>query len=133
MEAVVPWAELEAPVEPHYPKAGSGQQRHSHNSGTIVDPAIVAAPSSTDNSTGERAPETHRTKKGNQWHFGMKAHIGVIRKRERRILSARRRPAFPMCICCLTYRMARRRKSGAMRGIKGRPRRFARPRPMRKI
>jgi IS5 family transposase len=45
--------------------------------GTIVDATIVAAPSSTKNSTGERDPEMHQTKKGNQWHFGAKAHIGV--------------------------------------------------------
>jgi IS5 family transposase len=45
--------------------------------GTIVDATIIAAPSSTKNSTGERDPEMHQTKKGNQWHFGMKAHIGA--------------------------------------------------------
>ena len=45
--------------------------------GSIVDATIIAAPSSTKNSTGERDPEMHQTKKGNQWHFGMKAHIGV--------------------------------------------------------
>ncbi len=45
--------------------------------GTIVDATIIAAPSSTKNSTGERDPEMHQTKKGNQWHFGMKAHVGV--------------------------------------------------------
>ncbi len=45
--------------------------------GTIVDATIIAAPSSTKNSTGGRDPEMHQTKKGNQWHFGMKAHIGV--------------------------------------------------------
>ena len=45
--------------------------------GSIVDATIIAAPSSTKNSTGERDPEMHQTKKGNQWHFGMKAHIAV--------------------------------------------------------
>jgi IS5 family transposase len=45
--------------------------------GSIVDATIIAAPSSTKNATGERDPEMHQTKKGNQWHFGMKAHIGV--------------------------------------------------------
>jgi IS5 family transposase len=45
--------------------------------GTIVDATIIAAPSSTKNQDGERDPEMHQTKKGNQWHFGMKAHIGV--------------------------------------------------------
>ena len=45
--------------------------------GSIVDATIIAAPSSTKNIEGERDPEMHQTKKGNQWHFGMKAHIGV--------------------------------------------------------
>ncbi len=46
-------------------------------SGTAVDATLIAAPSSTKNKDGQRAPEMHQTKKGNQWHFGMKAHIGV--------------------------------------------------------
>jgi IS5 family transposase len=45
--------------------------------GSIVDATIIAAPSSTKNATGARDPEMHQTKKGNQWYFGMKAHIGV--------------------------------------------------------
>lgn len=45
--------------------------------GTVVDATLIAAPSSTKNQSGERDPEMHQTKKGNQWHFGMKAHIGV--------------------------------------------------------
>ena len=45
--------------------------------GTIVDATIIAAPSSTKNRDGERDPEMHQTRKGNQWFFGMKAHIGV--------------------------------------------------------
>ena len=45
--------------------------------GTVVDATLIAAPSSTKNSSGERDPEMHQTKKGNQWYFGMKAHIGV--------------------------------------------------------
>ena len=45
--------------------------------GTIVDATIIAAPSSTKNADGQRDPEMHQTKKGNQWHFGMKVHIGV--------------------------------------------------------
>ena len=45
--------------------------------GSIVDATIIAAPSSIKNSTGQRDPEMHQTKKGNQWHFGMKAHIAV--------------------------------------------------------
>jgi transposase, IS5 family len=45
--------------------------------GTVVDATLIAAPSSTKNSSGERDPQMHQTKKGNQWHFGMKAHIGA--------------------------------------------------------
>jgi len=45
--------------------------------GTAVDATLIAAPSSTKNKDGRRDPEMHQTKKGNQWHFGMKAHIGV--------------------------------------------------------
>jgi IS5 family transposase len=45
--------------------------------GTIVDATIISAPSSTKNRTKARDPEMHQTKKGNQWYFGMKAHIGV--------------------------------------------------------
>jgi transposase, IS5 family len=160
MEQVVPWPELLALVEPHYPKAGNGRQpaglsimlrtyflqqwfgfsdpgmeeafydspalrrfagvdlgvaaapdettilrfRHlleqhelcgqildtvNHylaskgiriGTGTIVDATMINAPSSTKNSTGKRDPEMHQTKKGNQWYFGAKAHIGVDSK-----------------------------------------------------
>ena len=45
--------------------------------GTIVDASIINAPSSTKNRKKERDPEMHQTRKGNQWYFGMKAHIGV--------------------------------------------------------
>ena len=45
--------------------------------GTAVDATLIAAPSSTKNKSGERDTEMHQAKKGNQWHFGMKAHIGV--------------------------------------------------------
>ena len=45
--------------------------------GSIVDATIIAAPSSTKNASGGRDPEMHQTKKGDQWHFGMKAHVGV--------------------------------------------------------
>lgn len=47
------------------------------STGTIVDATIIDAPSSTKNKDGERYPEMHQTRKGNQWYFGMKAHIGV--------------------------------------------------------
>ena len=45
--------------------------------GTVVDATLIAAPSSTKNHSAERDPEMHQSKKGNQWYFGMKAHIGV--------------------------------------------------------
>ena len=160
MNQVVPWSELEALVEPHYPKAGNGRRpvglgimlrtyfvqqwfnlsdpgveealydstslrrfvgvdlgvapapdetsvcrfRHlleKHDlgglmleavnvhleakgiritTGTIVDATIIHAPSSTKNSTRERDPEMHQTRKGKQWYFGLKAHIGVDSK-----------------------------------------------------
>ena len=48
--------------------------------GTIVDATIISAPSSTKNKTGKRDPEMHQAKKGKQWYFGMKAHIGVDSK-----------------------------------------------------
>ena len=47
--------------------------------GTLVDATLIAAPSSTKNAKRERDPEMHQTKKGNQWYFGMKAHIGADR------------------------------------------------------
>ena len=45
--------------------------------GTIVDATILSAPPSTKNKAKERDPEMHQTKKGNAWHFGLKAHVGV--------------------------------------------------------
>ena len=45
--------------------------------GTAIDATLIAAPSSTKNQGGERDPEMHQTKKGNQWYFGMKLHIGA--------------------------------------------------------
>ena len=160
MEQVVPWRELCALVEPHYPKAGNGRRpvgvermlriyflqqwfnlsdpaveealydsaalrefvgidlgsepapdettvckfRHlleEHalgermlgtvnlhlqakgvriTTGTIVDATIIQAPSSTKNREQQRDPEMHQTRKGKQWYFGMKAHVGVDSK-----------------------------------------------------
>ncbi len=45
--------------------------------GTVVDTTLISAPNSTKNDKGERDPEMHQSKRGDQWHFGMKAHIGV--------------------------------------------------------
>ena len=49
-------------------------------SGTIVDATIIAAPPSTKNAEGKRDPEMHQTKKGKDWHFGMKAHVGTDKR-----------------------------------------------------
>lgn len=49
-------------------------------SGTIVDATIIAAPSSTKNASQARDPEMKQTRKGNNWHFGMKVHIGTDRR-----------------------------------------------------
>jgi len=160
MEQVVPWAELEALIEPHYPNGENGRppvglsimlrvyflqqwfnlsdpgaeealyespalrhfagvdlgrapapdestilqfrhllERHELGeamlatvnrylenqgiritTGTIVDATIIHAPSSTKNQSGERDPEMHQTRKGKQYYFGLKAHIGVDSK-----------------------------------------------------
>ena len=45
--------------------------------GTIVDATLIAASPSTKNEAGKRDPQMHSSKKGNQWYFGMKAHVGV--------------------------------------------------------
>ncbi|MBB5421335.1 IS5 family transposase [Paraburkholderia atlantica] len=45
--------------------------------GSAVDATLISAPTSTKNGSGTRDPEMHQTKKGNQWYFGMKAHVGV--------------------------------------------------------
>jgi transposase, IS5 family len=95
MNRVVPWAALVKLVGPHYPKGATGrppmgievmlrtvndlltQQGLLLKSGTAIDATLISAPSSTKNADAERDPEMHQAKKGNQWHFGMKAHIGV--------------------------------------------------------
>ncbi len=64
------------------------QEVHQHletqglkvSTGTIVDASIINAPSSTKNAEQKRDPDMHQTRKGNQWYFGMKAHIGVDSK-----------------------------------------------------
>ena len=56
------------------------QKRLLLKSGTIVDATIIEAPPSTKNEEGARDPEMHQTKKGKDWHFGMKAHVGTDRR-----------------------------------------------------
>ncbi|MBK8122943.1 MAG: IS5 family transposase [Dokdonella sp.] len=58
-------------------KAHLSKQGMKLSQGTIVDATIIAAPSSTKNRDKKRDPDMHQTRKGNQWYFGMKAHIGV--------------------------------------------------------
>jgi len=65
-------ADILAKVNAHLSRQGLLLKR-----GSMVDATIIAAPSSTKNADGERDPEMHQTKKGNQYYFGMKAHIGV--------------------------------------------------------
>ena len=65
-------AELFEQVNRHLARKGQ-----SLRAGTIVDATIINAPSSTKNAEGKRDPQMHQTKKGKQWFFGMKAHIGV--------------------------------------------------------
>ena len=64
--------EILASVNGHLSRKGLMVKR-----GTMVDATIIEAPTSTKNADGERDPEMRQTKKGNEWHFGMKAHIGV--------------------------------------------------------
>ena len=54
-----------------------GEQGRQIKQGTIVDATIIEAPGSTRNRKQSRDPEMHHTRKGNQWYFGMKAHLGV--------------------------------------------------------
>jgi IS5 family transposase len=58
-------------------KAHRKQRGMAMKQGTSIYATLISAPSSTKNKTGERDPEMHQTKKGNQWYFGMKVHIGV--------------------------------------------------------
>ena len=57
--------------------AALAERGHAVSRGTIVDATFVEAPSSTKNRSGERDPEAHQAKKGQNWHFGYKAHVGV--------------------------------------------------------
>ena len=65
--------------EARFAKIGQELQARSSkvNTGTIVDATIIGAPSSTKNADKARDPEMHQTRKGQQWYFGMKLHIGV--------------------------------------------------------
>ncbi len=73
------WLEEHALTRALFDKVGAMLEERGllMRQGTIVDATIIAAPSSTKNKEKSRDPEMHQTKKANQWHFGMKAHIGV--------------------------------------------------------
>ena len=90
--------------------------------GTIVDATIIHAPSSTKNREQKRDPEMHQTKKGKQWYFGMKAHVGVD-SHTKLIHTAVVTPANvgmpPFCRICCT---GKRPRFGATRPIAGRAR-----------
>ena|SRR5712692_6602469 len=93
------------------------------SSGTIVDATIINAPSSTKNKSGERDPEMKQTKKGNQWYFGMKAHIGVASQDQAHSLRGghlgqRARQPSAGAPCCT----ALRRGYGAIVPTSGKPR-----------
>ena len=92
MEKRVPWSRLLTAIVPYYPKGGRGRLTRKlfdeigillcerglmMKEGTLVDATIIEAPSSTKNADKSRDPEMHQTKKGNAWHFGMRAHLGV--------------------------------------------------------
>ena len=81
MDSLIPWDQLEElelgqslfeEINRHLESQGLRLRE-----GTIVDASIIEAPSSTKNRSGERDPEMRQTKKGNEWHFGMKVHIGA--------------------------------------------------------
>ena len=92
--------------------------------GTIVDATIIHAPSSTKNREQRRDPEMHQTKKGNQWYFGMKAHVGVDSK-TKLIHTALVTPAnVADATVCRSYCTEKRRGCGATRRIAARARSF---------
>jgi IS5 family transposase len=87
MKVVVSWARLIALIEPHYFEGKRGRKpfgvekmlRHYffQNWYALRNFAGIAAPPSTKNRSSQREPDMHQTKKGNEWHFGMKAHTGT--------------------------------------------------------
>jgi IS5 family transposase len=68
------------------------ERGHMMRGGSIVDAAIINAPSSTKNEKKERDPEMHQTKKGNEWYFGMKCHAAWTRAAAMCTALRRRRP-----------------------------------------
>jgi hypothetical protein len=99
------------------------------STGTIVDATIIAAPSSTKNASGTRDPEMHQTKKGQQWYFGMKAHIGVD-SRSKLTRWRPRRPTSTTVRCCPGCSTAGSGACGGTRPTPGSTRSSAPARPM---
>ncbi len=89
------------------------------STGTIVDATIINAPSSTKNARGERDPEMHQTRKGKQWYFGMKAHVGVDSQRKLIHSVMATAAMWPTTGCCRTYYTAKKNVCGAIRRIRG--------------
>jgi len=87
-----------------------------------VDATIIHAPSSTKNASGERDPEMRQTRKGNQWYFGLKAHIGVDAKQGtvHTLVTTSANVAdstvLPNCCTARSAKCGRRRLSGTDRG-----------------
>jgi transposase, IS5 family len=82
MDRVVPWSDLVAQIAPFMPEGKRGRPPFPVESLLRIHFmqqwfTLISAPSSTKNASGERDPEMHQSKKGQQWFFGMKAHIGV--------------------------------------------------------
>ena len=96
--------------------------------GTIVDATIIHAPSSTKNREQKRDPEMHQTKKGNQWYFGMKAHVGVDSKTKLVHSVVATAANVADARCCRSCCTGKRRRSGAIKPIAGRRRRFGKSR-----
>ena len=90
--------------------------------GTIVDATIISAPSSTKNADKARDPEMHQTKKGKQWYFGMKAHVGVDSRTKLIHAVVATAANVPTARCCPSCCTAKRRGYGATRPIAARTR-----------
>jgi IS5 family transposase len=84
------------------------EQGFKVSTGTIVDATIISAPSSTKNHDGERDPQMHQPKKGNEWHFGIKAHIGVDSRHKSRVRAKVEHP-FPVLKVIFGFRKVRYR------------------------
>ena len=95
-----------------------GQKGLLLREGTVVDATIIAAPSSTKNRDGMRDPEMHQTKKGQEWHFGMKAHIGVMPSPDWSTQSSPPQPTSATSPKLMRYCTVKRRRCSVMQAIK---------------